>query len=316
MRYRVRHETAYSYGSDVVHSHQLLHLVPRPSPFQECADHSIEISPLHYRRRDEMDAFGNIATRIELESAHRHLDVSAEMEVEVHPRPAVSAAHTERWEDVRSSLSYKSGRWPSREVLEASRFRHQSPYIRVKQAFDDYGAGCFEPGRPVLACAEALMRKIYREIKYSPGETNIATPLAEVLENRRGVCQDFAHLMIACLRARGLAARYVSGYIRLRPAIASADCGEGDPASRAVFSARSPEPQLDWVGAGASHAWVSVYSPPFGWLELDPTNNVHVGTDHIAIAMGRDFGDVSPLRGVILGGGSHDLSVSVTVEPL
>jgi transglutaminase-like putative cysteine protease len=313
MRYRVRHETAYTYASDVVHSHQLLHLVPRPSPFQECGDHSIEISPSHYRRRDEMDAFGNIATRIELENAHRHLEVSAEMEVAVHARPAVAAADTDLWEDVRSNLSYKSGRWPSREVLDASRFRHESPYIRVKQAFDDYGAECFEPGRPVLACAEALMQKIHRELKYSPGETNIATPLVEVLENRRGVCQDFAHLMIACLRSRGLAARYVSGYIRLRPAMSSpADRGSGD----AGLPARSPQPQLDWVGAGASHAWVSVYSPPFGWLELDPTNNVHVGTDHIAIAIGRDFGDVSPLRGVILGGGSHNLSVSVTVEPL
>ncbi len=119
MRYRVRHETAYAYGSDVVHSHQLLHLVPRPSPFQECADHSIEISPINYHRRDEMDAFGNIATRIEIESPHRQLDVSAEMEVEVHARPQCAAADTDRWEDVRSNLSYKSGRWPSREVLEA-----------------------------------------------------------------------------------------------------------------------------------------------------------------------------------------------------
>jgi transglutaminase-like putative cysteine protease len=141
-----------------------------------------------------------------------------------------------------------------------------------------------------------------------------------VMEKKRGVCQDFAHLMIATLRARGLAARYVSGYIRLRPAVMSADCGEGDPGTLAIQAgaapARSPDPQLDWVGAGASHAWVSVYSPPFGWLELDPTNNIHVGTDHIAIAWGRDFGDVSPLRGVILGGGTHNLSVSVTVEPI
>ncbi len=314
MRYHIRHETAYAYGSDVVHSHQLLHLVPRPSPFQQCDDHSIEISPSNYRRRNEMDAFGNIVTRIELESAHRKLDVAAEMEVEVHARPAVAAADTAAWEDVRNSLAYKSGRWPSREMLDASRFRHESPYIRVKQAFDDYGAECFEPGRPVLACAEALMQKIHRELTYSPGETNIATPLAVVLEQRRGVCQDFAHLMIACLRARGLAARYVSGYIRLRPSIPPAECDESDPAK--VTSQPSSGPQLDWVGAGASHAWVSVYSPPFGWLELDPTNNTHVGTDHIAIAWGRDFGDVSPLRGVILGGGSHTLAVSVTVEPL
>jgi len=317
IRYRVLHETSYAYGSDVVHSHQLLHLVPRPTPFQECVEHSVQISPSAYQRRDESDAFGNIVTRVELEHAHRRLEVAAAMEVEVHARPIVRPANSDPWETVRESLSYKSGRWPSREVLEACRFRHESPYIRVKQAFNEFGAECFQPGRPVLLCAEALMQKIHRELKYAPGETNIATPLSEVLENRRGVCQDFAHLMIASLRSRGLAARYVSGYIRLRPAIPpAADCGEGDPASRAVQPARSPEPQLDWVGAGASHAWVSVYSPPFGWQELDPTNNVRVGTDHIAIAWGRDFGDVSPLRGVILGGGSHHLSVSVTVEPL
>ncbi len=218
MRYRVRHETAYEYGSDVVLSHQLLHLVPRPSPFQECVDHSISINPAAFERRDERDAFGNIVTRVELEHAHRRLDVTAAMEVDVHSRPAVAARDSVPWEVVRSSLSYKSGRWPSREVLDACRFRHESPYIRVKQAFNDFGAECFAPGRPVLACAELLMQKIHRELKYSPGETSIATPLAEVLQNRRGVCQDFAHLMIACLRSRGLAARYVSGYIRLRPA--------------------------------------------------------------------------------------------------
>ena len=316
IRYRVLHETSYVYGSDVVHSHQLLHLVPRPTPFQECVEHSVQISPPAYQRRDESDAFGNIVTRVELENAHRRLDVAAAMEVKVHARPTVRAADSDPWEAVRESLSYKSGRWPSREVLDACRFRHESPYIRVKQAFSEYGTECFEAGRPVLACAEALMQKIHRELKYAPGETNIATPLSEVLENRRGVCQDFAHLMIASLRSRGLAARYVSGYIRLRPALPAADCGEGDPAVLAVQPARSLGPQLDWVGAGASHAWVAVFSPPFGWQELDPTNNVRVGTDHIAIAWGRDFGDVSPLRGVILGGGSHDLSVSVTVEPL
>jgi transglutaminase-like putative cysteine protease len=315
MRYHVRHETAYVYGSDVVHSHQLLHLVPRPSPFQECLEHSILINPGGYQRRDETDAFGNIATRIELENAHRRLDVTAHLDVDVHARPAVAAADTLPWEEVRDSLTYRTGRWPSRQVLEAGRFRHESPYVRVKQAFNDFGAECFVRGQPVLQCAEMLMQKIHSELAYSPGETNIATPLSEVLANRRGVCQDFAHLMIAALRSRGLAARYVSGYIRLRPALPSADCGEGDPGALALQPARSPEPQLDWVGAGASHAWVSVYSPPFGWLELDPTNNVHVGTDHIALAWGRDFGDVSPLRGVILGGGSHTLSVSVTVEP-
>ena len=358
IRYHVRHETVYAYGSDVVHSHQLVHLVPRPSPYQQCLEHSLTISPETFNRRDETDAFGNLVTRVEFEHAHRRLDVSTDMEVEVYPRPSVSAADTLPWEEVREMLSY-SGGWPAREVLDACRFRHESPYIRVKQVFDEYGADCFPPGRPVFACALALMQKLHREMRYAPGETHSSTPLAEVLQNRRGVCQDFAHLMIACLRARGLAARYVSGYIRLRPAkavVVDSDCGDispehiarlddvadvrslvgaaanfdadndaddslrgqSDPAPPAAVAARDPQAdsQMDWVGAGASHAWVSVYSPPFGWLDLDPTNNVHVGTDHISVAWGRDFGDVSPLRGVILGGGTHDLSVCVTVEPL
>lgn len=338
MRYRVKHETVYSYGSDVVHSHQLLHLVPRPSPYQQCVEHALTISPATYTRRDETDAFGNLVTRVEFEHAHRRLDVSTDMEVDVHPRPPVASADTLPWEHVREMLSYGGG-WPSREILEAARFRHESPYVRVKQVFNEYAAECFPAGRPILTCAQALMEKLHREFRYAPGETNIATPLSEVLQNRRGVCQDFAHLMIACLRARGLAARYVSGYIRLRPAKrVDVDCGESDPSHvtqlggvtsslpKAPGGAVPPvlnesadpqeDSQLDWVGAGASHAWVSVFIPPFGWFELDPTNNVYVGTDHIAVAWGRDFGDVSPLRGVILGGGSHDLSVRVTVEPL
>jgi transglutaminase-like putative cysteine protease len=333
MRYRVRHETIYAYGSDVAHSHQLLHLVPRPSAYQQCFEHSLAILPALFSRRDEMDAFGNLVTRLEFEHAHRRLDVCADMEVEIYARPPVSAGDTLPWEEVRELLSYSGGS-PAREVLDACRFRHESPYVRVKQVFDEYAAECFPPDRPVLACAQALMQKLHRELRYAPGETNVATPLFEVLRTRRGVCQDFAHLMIACLRARGLAARYVSGYIRLRPSRtalpddergeeSAGDCASPD-ADRAVRAdsavEEAPDPQadsqIDWVGAGASHAWVSVYSPPFGWLELDPTNNVHVGTDHIAIAWGRDFGDVSPLRGVILGGGRHDLSVSVTVEPL
>lgn len=332
MRYRVRHETVYTYGSDVVHSHQLLHLVPRPLPYQQCIEHALTINPSTFNRRDQTDAFGNLVTRVEFEHAHRQLDVLTDMEVDVHPRPAVAAADTLPWEEVRELLSY-SGTSPAHETLEAARFRHESPYVRVKQVFNEYGSDCFPPGRPVLACARALMQKLHREFRYAPGETNVATPLSEVLENRRGVCQDFAHLMIACLRARGLAARYVSGYIRLRPSkLPEPDCGEADPGHVTQLSEPEAPPapalatpatsdpladsQLDWVGAGASHAWVAVYTPPFGWLELDPTNNVHVGTDHIAVAWGRDFGDVSPLRGVILGGGSHTLSVNVTVKPL
>ena len=292
VRYRIRHETAYEYASDVVHSHQLLHLVPRPNPYQQCLEHHVNVTPAFYRRRNEIDIFGNLVTRVEFDHPHRRLEVASDMEVEVHPRPAVDAADSLPWERTAAELQYRSS-GPSRQNLEACRFRHESPYVRIKTVFTDYAAECFARGRPILECAAALMSKLHDDLRYAPGETTIGTPLIEVLKNRRGVCQDFTHLMIACLRSRGLAARYVSGYIRQAPAGSNA-----------------------LVGWGASHAWVSVFTPPFGWYELDPTNDVFVGTDHVSVAWGRDFGDVSPLRGIILGGGSHRLSVGVKVEPL
>jgi transglutaminase-like putative cysteine protease len=282
-RYRVRHATAYTYASDVVHSHQLLHLVPRPGPYQQCLEHSIDIQPVAFRRREQIDAFGNPVTRVEFEHPHRELQVTTDMEVEIHPRPGIPAADTIPWDRLAARFAY-TGRSPARDDLEATRFRSESPYVRVKQMFADYADDCFPAGRPLLVCAQELMTKLHTELMYAPGATTIATPVTEVLEIRRGVCQDFAHLMISCLRSRGLAARYVSGYVR------------------------------SLVGSAASHAWVAVYTPPFGWLELDPTNDTMVGTDHIAVAWGRDFGDVSPLRGIILGGGAHHLAVDVQVE--
>jgi transglutaminase-like putative cysteine protease len=290
--YHITHETQYLYRANVVHSHQLLHLVPRPTPYQQCLEHTLQISPAPSYRRDEIDAFGNPVTRVEFQSHHRELTVTTDMQVEVHPRPPVPADDTHPWERVAGDLAY-NGHWPARANLDICRFRHESPYVRVKRAFTQFGAACFAPGRPVLSCANDLMHTLHRDMRYAPGETDVGTPLMEVLEKRHGVCQDFAHLMIACLRSRGLAARYVSGYIRVR-----AD------AEQAL------------IGGGASHAWVAVYSPPFGWIELDPTNNTWVGVEHVAVAWGRDFGDVSPLRGIILGGGSHELSVNVSVEPV
>lgn len=287
-RYQIRHETYYEYAADVVHSHHLLHLVPRPAPYQECLEHAIGISPANHRRANELDAFGNPVVRIELAQPHRELRVVSEMQIEVYPRPAVLPDTTDAWEKVRESFAYR-GAWPARDELEAARFRHESPHVRLKQSFADYSAGCFPAGRPILECAGELSTRLHREIEYVPGVTNISTSTTEVLEKRRGVCQDFAHLMIACLRSRGLPARYVSGYLRTN---------------------------VDLVGDNATHAWVSVWSPPFGWIEFDPTNGCFAGTDHVAVAWGRDFGDVSPLRGVILGGAQHQLSVTVLVEDL
>jgi transglutaminase-like putative cysteine protease len=290
-RYRVRHETVYHYGGDVAHSHQLLHLTPRDSASQRCSSRSIALDPQPSRRRDDTDAFGNRATRLEYDSPHDRLEVLAEVRVEVsmpeHADQTVSAP----WEEVREGLAY-SGAPMSAEFLDACRFRMESSYVKVKQTFTEYGADCFEPGKTLLAGAELLMHKIHREFAYAPGSTNIRTSAVDAFEVRRGVCQDFAHVMIACLRARGLPARYVSGYLRTNP----------------------PAQTDAWLGADASHAWVSVFCPPLGWVDLDPTNDVRVALDHIVIAWGRDFGDVSPLRGIIVGGGQHRLSVRVSVQ--
>ena len=292
--YRIHHETRYEYAADVVHSHHLLHLVPRPAPYQECLEHEIDISPAQHRRVDGADAFGNPMVRLELAQPHRELRVVSRMQIAVYTRPAVRFETTESWEKVRATFAYH-GAWPSREQLDAARFRHESPHVRVKQAFADYSADCFPDGRPILACADALTAKLHADIGYAPGETTVGTSATEVLETRRGVCQDFAHLMLSCLRSRGLPARYVSGYLRTNPT--------------------PGEDEEKLVGDGASHAWVSVWSPPYGWIDLDPTNGCFAGVDHVAVAWGRDFGDVSPLRGVILGGAHHHLSVTVLVEP-
>jgi len=299
VRYRVRHETIYSYGGDVAHSHQLLHLAPRQAPLQTCHRHSIRVSPEPSIRVEDRDAFGNHVTRLEYDLPHDRLEVHAEAAVEVRAAPDFSPADSHEWETVAASLAY-SGRPVREDVLDACRYRMESSYVRIKQTFTDYGADCFPPKRPVLEAAVALMRKVHREFKYAPGTTNIRTSAIEAFAARQGVCQDFAHIMIGCLRSRGLAARYVSGYLRTSPPPTAGQAGAGaDPA---------------FVGADASHAWVSVFCPPFGWIDLDPTNDVQVSCGHIIIAWGRDFGDVSPLRGVIVGGGRHRLSVRVSVQ--
>jgi transglutaminase-like putative cysteine protease len=291
MRYRVRHETVYRYGGDVAHSHQLLHLTPRDSATQICRSRTITLDPQPSTRREDIDAFGNCVTRLEYDLPHDRLEVLAEVAVEVDAPRDVTDTESAAWERVRDALTY-SGQPMTAADLDACRFRMESSYVRVKQTFSDYAADCFAPGRPLLAGAESLMHKMHRDFSYEPGTTNISTSAIEAFAARRGVCQDFAHIMLACLRSRGLAARYVSGYLRTTP----------------------PGSDASLLGADASHAWVSVFCPPFGWIDLDPTNDVRVGTDHIVIAWGRDFGDVSPLRGVIVGGGRHRLSVRVSVQ--
>jgi len=289
-RYRVSHQTRYVYASEVVHAHQALHLTPRSLPQQSCDQHQLTISPLASNSQTDIDAFGNPVTRLEFDWPHTELTVLAEMTVTVAPPRQVQFESSDGWEQVRDNLAYHPNE-RSPEQLEAIRYRMQSPYVPLKNIFLDFANDCFTPGQPIASCALALSNKLHRTLTYTPGGTEIDTPLLKILAERRGVCQDYAHLMIACLRARGLAARYVSGYLRTTSSLDA--------------------PKL--VGADASHAWVSVYAPSLGWIDLDPTNGLIVGKDHITLAWGRDFGDVSPLRGVIVGGGTHTLEVAVSV---
>jgi transglutaminase-like putative cysteine protease len=293
VRYSVRHQTAYAYAGTVAHAHHLLHLTPRTTPTQQCLDHMLEVWPRAALCARMDDAFGNQAIRMELDRPHASLEVTVRMKIELLPKPTSLAADSLPWEQVRDGVRYLASAVEN-EWLEALRYRTQSAHVPIKTVFEQYAADCFVPGEPVLVAAEALMNKIHGDFSYVQGETDIGTTLLEVLATRRGVCQDYAHFMIACLRSLGLAARYVSGYLRTTP----------------------PDGGPERVGADASHAWVAVYAPPLGWVELDPTNNLRVDQEHVVLAWGRDFGDVSPMRGVILGGGAQSLEVGVAVQPL
>ncbi|QAY82817.1 transglutaminase family protein [Pseudomonas arsenicoxydans] len=291
--YQIFHDTHYHYDSPVSLAQQLAHLWPRACAWQRCTERQLQISPDPTSRRDELDVFGNPLTRLAFERPHDELLVNASLTVEVLARPVLDFNLSPAWEETRNALSYSSQPL-SPELLEACRYRFESPYVHLKRNFVEFSESCFPSGRPLLLGVQALMEKIFSEFTFDAEATQVATPLVEVLERRRGVCQDFAHLMLACVRSRGLAARYISGYLLTQP----------------------PPGQPRLIGADASHAWVSVFCPVLGWVDFDPTNNVQPALEHVTLAWGRDFSDVSPLRGVILGGGNHDPEVRVTVMPL
>lgn len=287
MKYRVKHTTQYDYSEPVTFCHNKANLTPPDLPSQRCEMNRVEIRPAPSVSIQRKDYFGNTVTFFSMHEPHRKLTVTSHSLVEVRDPGPVDPAATPPWESVRDNL--RTNR--SHELLHAYQFVFDSSYVRLTSALGEYAAASFPPGLPILAGALDLMARIHGEFEYNPEATDIATPLETVLAQRKGVCQDFAHLQIACFRSLGLAARYVSGYLRTIP-----------PPGR---------PRL--VGADASHAWLSVFVPGAGWIDLDPTNNRICGSDHITLSSGRDYDEVSPIRGVILGGGLQAMSVSVDV---
>ncbi len=287
MLYNITHTTVYRYDEPVPLAHHLLRLRPRAHPRQRCETCDIMVDPRPTIRADHDDHFGNHTTFVTVEGGHRELTVTARSRVELLPP-----------EDYLTASLW--GRPPACRFPEplapwtkSSEFTFDSPLIKTVPMYADYAGSCFPAGRPLIEGAMDLTGRIYRDFQFDPEATTISTPVDEVFKNRRGVCQDFAHLEIACLRSLGIPARYVSGYIETTP----------------------PPGKPRLAGADASHAWISVYCEGAGWVDFDPTNNVIPSTRHITVAWGRDYSDVSPIRGVILGSGDHSLRVAVDVVP-
>jgi transglutaminase-like putative cysteine protease len=288
-RYTVEHETRYAYRAPVSQSWQLAHLTPRELPWQRVIAHEIRIEPAADERRDERDGFGNVVTHFAVYAPHPLLRVRMHSTVEVADRPDAGKAGPVAWEAVRDAVREDA----AQDDLVPARMREPSALVPWSDAARAYAAPSFAPGRDWLAATIDLRRRIHADFEFEPGATTVTTQVDEVLELRRGVCQDFAHLMLACLRGQGLPARYVSGYLRTEP-----------PPGRARL-----------LGADASHAWVAAYSPRHGWVELDPTNDTLADRRYITLAWGSDFAEVVPLRGVILGGRGQKMAVEVSVIP-
>jgi transglutaminase-like putative cysteine protease len=289
MKYRITHKTSYSYNEPVSLCHNEAHLILRDCDSQTCTYRQLQINPLPAIEHERIDFFGNVVNYFSIQAPHTTLTVSATSEIQIQSLemiPNLSASPP--WEQVSETI--KNSLDPI--TLEAREFILDSPFITVDDSLKIYAQPSFTPDRPLLEAVNDLMNRVYTEFSYDPHFTTIITPLSDVLEHRRGVCQDFAHLMIGCIRAMGLPARYVSGYLETLP----------------------PPGQEKLQGSDASHAWLSVYVPEQGWTDFDPTNNQIPTAQHITTAWGRDYSDVTPLKGIIFGGGEHTLMVSVDVE--
>lgn len=288
MIYAVRHTTRYAYESPVTLSTHRLRVTPRETAHQRLRRFALEVTPDLCDLIAERDSFGNAAHLLEIREGHDSLVVEARSEVALTaPSPTLDRTP---WEDVAAAAARPRGA----EALEAAVFAYPSRFSVADDALEDYARESFAPGRPTLDAARELTARLHADFAYDPTATHAGTLAAEAFGLRAGVCQDFAHVFLACLRALGLPARYVSGYLLTRP----------------------PEGRPRLVGADASHAWASVWTPLAGWRDFDPTNDAVPALEHVTCAWGRDYGDVGPIVGVVLGGGAHDLTVEVDVAPI
>ncbi len=288
MKYRVTHKTAYQGDQPVSVCHNEAWLKPRDTPFQYCENHQLATDPPPTSLTHRLDYFGNNVWAFSFNRGYDSMTVTSVSEVALRERALPSVDQTSPWEQMADIL-----RTPGLpEDLSASEFTFDSPRSVGNAALAEYARRSFPAGRPLLEAAAELTARIHADFEFNSRATTVTTPVEEVFRLRKGVCQDFAHLEIAALRSLGLAARYVSGYLRTRPA--------------------PGKPRL--AGADASHAWLSVYLGDGDWVDLDPTNNLFPNLEHITVAWGRDYGDVCPLKGVFIGGGRHSLEVSVDVS--
>lgn len=290
MKYRVTHTTEFVYKTQVSLCYNEARMLPRELPQQKVLSAALQIDPAPDDHYERYDYFGNRTAYFSIEKPYGRLIVTATSDVQVDPQKPLDKGAGLAWEMAREHLR----REHSTDVIEATQFVLDSPMVKIDEQLAEYAKTSFLPQRPLDEAVHDLMQRIYAEFKYDPEFSTIATPLTEVIKHRSGVCQDFAHLAIGCIRSQGLAARYVSGYIETAP----------------------PPGKERLVGADASHAWFSVFHPEIGWLDFDPTNNQRPADRHITVAWGRDYADVTPLRGVAFGGGKHKLKVAVDVLPM
>lgn len=289
MRFSLRHVTRYAYSARVDLAHHVLHLDVPDLPSQRASRREILCAPAAAMRATRRDHFGNLVTQILLDVPHDGFEVCLLAEGEVRGRALPDPGSTPAWERVAGALDGDG--FP--DCVAASEFALASPLVPASPQVVAWARPCFPAGAPILACALALTRAVRRAFRYDPTATHVATPLVRAFEQRAGVCQDFAHVQIAALRGHGLAARYVSGYLATRP----------------------PPGAAPLRGADATHAWVSVWcGPDAGWIDLDPTNDCAVDERHVVASVGRDYGDVSPVRGVLTGGGAHGVMVEVDLD--